>query len=124
MKPRAVLALPILAAAVWMIRPAHPAEELDPLKVASDTHKLLYENTFVRVISAKVPPGKTEPKHKHPRSVTVYLADYDIESKTFPDNKVARGHRTFGTVSWSDPTVHEIHNVGKTVSHAIRIELK
>ncbi len=124
MKPRTLLAIPILAAAAWMILPARPAEELDPLKVAADTHTLLYQNAFVRVISSKVPPGKTEPKHQHPRSVTVYLADYDIESKTFPDNKVARGHRTFGTVTWSDATVHEIRNVGKTGSHAIRVELK
>ena len=119
-----MLALPVLGAAAWFLSPAHSAEELDPLKVASDTHSLLYENAFVRVISAKVPPGKTEPKHKHPRSVTVYLADYDIESKTFPDNMVSRAHRTFGKVSWSDATVHEIHNVGQTPSHAIRIELK
>lgn len=101
-----------------------PAEELDPLKVASDTHKLLFENSFLRVIEAKVPVGSREPKHRHPRSLTIYMADYDIEQKSFPDGKLSRGHRSFGTVSWSEPTVHEITNVGKTKSHAIRVELK
>ena len=97
---------------------------LDPLKVCPDTHKLLFENAVVRVIEAKVPPGQTEPKHSHPRGITVYLADYDVETKTLPDNKVSQAQRKFGTVSWSEAVVHEVKNAGKTNSHAIRIELK
>ena len=97
---------------------------LDPLMVCPDTHKLLFENAVVRVIEAKVPPGQTEPKHSHPRGITVYLADYDVETKTIPDNRVSRAQRKFGTVSWSEAVVHEVKNTGKTNSHAIRIELK
>ena len=97
---------------------------LDPLKVCPETHKLLFENAVLRVIEAKVPVGSTEPKHSHPRGVTVYLADYDVQTKTIPDNKVTQAHRKFGTVSWSDAVVHEVKNTGKTNSHAIRIELK
>jgi hypothetical protein len=111
-------------AALFWLWPAGAQEELDPLKVAADTHSLLYQNAFVRVISAKVPPGKMEPKHRHPKSVTVYLANYEIEQTTFPEKKKNLSKRTFGTVSWSDSVVHEIRNVGKTESHAIRIELK
>ena len=112
------------AGLVLFVPGASSQEELDPLKVASDTHKLLLENKFVRVISAKVPVGSLEPKHKHPRGVTVYLADYTIEQKSFPDGKMTRSDRKFGTVSWSDAVVHEIRNVGKTPSHSIRVELK
>jgi hypothetical protein len=97
---------------------------LDPLKVCPDTHKLLFENAVLRVIEAKVPAGSTEPKHSHPRGVTVYLADYDVQTTTIPDNKVTQAQRKFGTVSWSDAVVHEVKNTGKTNSHAIRIELK
>ena len=97
---------------------------LDPLKVCPDTHKLLFENAVLRVIEAKVPAGSTEPKHSHPRGITVYLANYDVETKTIPDNKVTQAQRKFGTVSWSDAVVHEVKNTGKTNSHAIRIELK
>ena len=97
---------------------------LDPLKVCPDTHKLLFENAVLRVIEAKVPPGSTEPKHSHPRGITVYLANYDVQTTTIPDNKVTQGQRKFGTVSWSDAVVHEVKNTGKTTSHAIRIELK
>ena len=114
----------VVACAALLARRAQPAEELDPIKVAADTHKLLFENQFVRVISAKVPVGSLEPKHRHPRGVTVYLADYTIEQKSFPDGKVARSDRKLGTVSWSDAVVHEVRNVGKTPSHSIRVELK
>jgi hypothetical protein len=100
------------------------ANPLDPLKVCPDTHKLLFENAVLRVIEAKVPPGSTESKHSHPRGITVFLANYDVEMKTIPDNKVTRGQRKFGTVSWSDAVVHEVQNIGNTVSHAVRIELK
>ena len=97
---------------------------LDPLKVCPDTHRLLFENALVRVIEAKVPPGSTEPRHSHPRGITVYLADYEVQTKTIPDNRVSQAQRKFGTVTWSDAVVHEVKNTGKTNSHAIRIELK
>jgi len=97
---------------------------LDPLQVMPDTHKLLFENQFVRVIESKVPAGSDEPKHAHPHCVTVYLANVDAEIKTFPDGKTTRVHRTAGTAGWSEATLHEVRNIGRTSSHNIRIELK
>ncbi len=114
-----------IAAALFTLRAfAAPQQSLDPLVVAPATHKLVYENQFVRVIEAKVPVGSKEPKHRHPHGITVYLADYEVEQKAFPGEKVSKGRRKFGTVSWSDAVVHEVTNVGKTNSHALRIELK
>lgn len=127
MKRRYAYALALLAAsaaAVSFVGPAPAEEDLDPLKVAGDTHKLVLENAFVRVIEAKVPPGKLEAKHRHPHGLTVYLANYTVEQKTFPDGKVTRHERKVGEVSWGEPVIHEITNVSKTPSHAIRIELK
>ena len=99
-------------------------EDLDPLKVAPETHKLVFENALVRVIEAKVPPGHMERKHSHPHGLTVYLADFDSEIRTFPDGKVTQAHRKFGSVIWSEAIVHEVKNTGTTPSHALRIELK
>jgi hypothetical protein len=104
---------------------ARPAEEnLDPIVVCGDTHKLMFENEHVRVMEARVPPGKVEHKHSHPHGLTVYLADYDVEIKTFPDGKSQKLHRTAGTALWSNAVVHEVTNIGQNTSHAIRIELK
>jgi hypothetical protein len=99
-------------------------EKLDPLKIMPNSHTLLFENQFVGVIESKVPAGAVEPKHSHPHCVTVYLADVDVEIRTFPDGNTNRVHRTAGTAGWSEATVHEVRNVGSTSSHNIRIELK
>lgn len=99
-------------------------DNLDPLKIMPNTHKLLFENQFVRVIDSRVPAGAEEAKHGHPHCVTVYLADVEFESKALPDGKTTRARRTAGTAEWSDATVHEVRNVGSTASHNIRIELK
>ena len=99
-------------------------DNLDPVRIMPDTHKLLFENQFVRVIESRVPAGGEEPKHSHPHCVTVYLADVEFESKALPDGRTTRARRTAGTAEWSDATVHEVRNVGSTASHNIRIELK
>ena len=99
-------------------------EELDPVKVAPTTHRLLFENQYVKVIEARIPPGVHDAKHAHNKGVLVFLDDYDMQMKYYPkgDSKVV--HRTARTAVWSDALVHETINVGKTTSHAIRIELK
>ena len=106
----------------WRWSSAMP-EELDPLKVASDSHKLVFENQFVRVLETHVPPGKTEPWHQHGRRVVVYLSDFHTRT-------TERGHqpqdnlRKFGLVRWSEPMIHQVENIGKTEGHVISVELK
>lgn len=99
-------------------------EELDSLKVCSATQKLIFENTFVRVIDDRIPPGVLEPKHKHRHGVTVWLNGYDIEQTIYPEGKVVRGKREGGSAGWSEAIVHTVRNTGTTESHTIRIELK
>ena len=99
-------------------------EVLDPLKLAPDTHKLVFENRFVRVIESRVPAGGKEPKHSHPHGLTVYLANFESEVTTFPDGKSSKVRRQFGTAIWSEAIVHEVKNIGKVDGHALRIELK
>jgi hypothetical protein len=99
-------------------------ENLDPLKTQPDTHKLLFENKFVRVIESSVPPGHTELKHSHPHSVTVHLVDSDAEVTRLPDGRTTRIHSVGATADWNEAVVHEVKNVGQTTFHAIRVELK
>lgn len=126
MKRRQLLFSILKAAALGLVpgRLGVAQEDLDPLKIMPDTHKLLFENDFVRVIESKVPAGGGEPKHWHPHCVTVSLADFEAEIKTFPDEKITRAHRTFGSVAWNEATIHEVKIVGGTPSHNVRIELK
>jgi hypothetical protein len=103
---------------------ASAQEDLDPVKLMPDTHKLVFENSFVRVIEGRVPAGGRELKHRHPHCVLVSLADFDSEVRTLPDGEWKRFHRAFGTVSWNEAVVHEVRILGTVPSHTIRIELK
>ena len=100
-----------------------PADDpLDSLKVCTETQRLMFENQFVRVIDDQIPPGVTEPLHRHRHSVSVFLNTYTNEQTT--DGKTAVQERKAGTAGWSEATVHSVKNIGATPSHAIRIELK
>lgn len=114
----------LILALGFLVSDSSSQEVLDPLKLAPDTHKLVFENNFVRVIESRVPAGGQEPKHSHPHGLTVYLANYNSEVKTFPDGKTTKVRREFGTAIWSGAVVHEVKNIGKTSGHALRIELK
>lgn len=106
----------------WRLSPGVP-QELDALKVAADTHKLVFENKFVRVIETRVPPGKTEPMHSHGRRVVVYLSDFHTRT-TERGKQPQENMRSRGLARWSEPIVHQVENVGKTEGHVISVELK
>jgi beta-alanine degradation protein BauB len=118
----------IVAGLVFALVGAHSAfsqsdDALDPLRVAADSHKLVLDNAFVRVLDVHVPAGKTEPRHRHPHGLSVYYTDWDA-SVTVDGKPAELHHRKAGTFAWSDPVVHTVQNVGKTEGHILRIELK
>ena len=44
-------------------------DPLDAVRAAPDTHKVAFENAFVRVLDVHVPPGSIEKRHRHPHGV-------------------------------------------------------
>ena len=93
------------------------------MRVAADTHRIAFENKFVRVLDVRLPPGKVEPRHRHPHGMSVYFTDWDV--KVTPDGKPPEvRHRQAGTFVWNEPIIHTVENVGKTAGHILRIELK
>ncbi len=111
-----------LFAFYWRWSNAIP-QDLDPLKVAADSHKLMFENKFVRVLETHVPPGKTEPWHQHGRRVVVYLSDFHTRS-TERGAIAQENLRKSGLVRWSEPIIHQVENIGRTEGHVISVELK
>ena len=103
---------------------ASQQDDQDVLKVIPENYKLLFENTFVRVIEARVPPGTEEKPHRHMRGVSICMTEYTVESRILPDGQWVRSDRKHGTVYWSESSLHILRNVGKTTSHTIRVELK
>jgi len=111
----------VLAGRLVLSQPADDA--LDPVRVAADTHRVALENQFVRVLDVHLPPGKVEPRHRHPHGMSVYFTDW--EAKVTPDGKPTEVHpRKAGTFAWNEAVIHTVQNAGKTEGHILRIELK
>jgi beta-alanine degradation protein BauB len=98
-------------------------DSLDPVRVAADTHTVAFENMFVRILRVRVPPGKIEPRHRHPHGLSVYLASQDTRI-TIDGQAPQIGHREAGSFAWSDAVIHTVQNIGTTEMHVLRIELK
>ena len=126
MKKKILAAVVLVGAALALSRVARsqsPDDPLDPIRVAGDTHRLAFENTFVRVLDVHLPPGKVEPRHRHPHGVSVYFADWD--AKVTADGAAPEvHHRKAGTFAWNEAIVHRVENAGPTEGHILRIELK
>jgi quercetin dioxygenase-like cupin family protein len=117
----AALAAAVLAARLVLSQPAD--DPLDPVRVAGDTHRLAFENQFVRVLDVHLPPGKVEPRHRHPHGMSVYFTDW--EAKVTPEGQPTEVHpRKAGTFAWNEAVIHTVQNAGKTEGHILRIELK
>jgi quercetin dioxygenase-like cupin family protein len=123
-RPQLAVLLTAAAAVAARIAFSQSADDpLDPVRVAGETHKVALDNAFVRVLDVHLPPGKVEPRHRHPHGLSVYFTDWD--AKVTVDGQAAESrHRTAGTFAWSEAIVHTVENVGKTEGHILRIELK
>jgi hypothetical protein len=123
-KTRVLTAVGGLALLLAAVRLTAFQDDLDSLKVCHETQKLVFENALVRVIDDSIPPGAAEPRHRHPHGLVITLADAQTEIRTSPDSPWRKGTSKFGNVGWSEPTVHEVHNIGTQPTHWIRIDLK
>jgi beta-alanine degradation protein BauB len=100
-----------------------PAPSQDVVKVAGDSHRVIFENEHVRVLAVDLKPGQIAPMHSHPGSVSYYLTDGKLEV-TLPDGKTIERNPKAGTASWSDAVTHEAQNIGTTDFEQVQIELK
>lgn len=126
-RPRTTLAAMVLCILAWTVWPASSQTDDDVLKVIPENYKLIIDNPFVRVLEAHIPAGTEEKPHRHLKGVSVCLTEYSLESRTLTNGQWTnwtRNDRTIGTTYWSDASLHQVRNVGKTDSHTMRIELK
>jgi len=98
-------------------------DALDPVRVAANTHRIAFENAFVRVLDVRIPAGSIEPRHRHPHGLSVYFSDWNAKV-TVDGREPAVNQRTSGTFAWSDAVIHTVENVSTSEAHVLRIELK
>lgn len=113
----------ILVVGTGFVRQQPASDALDPVRVASETHRIALENAFVRILDVHVPPGRMEPRHRHPHGLSVYFTDWNAKV-TVDGQPPVVNQRKAGTFAWNEAVIHTVENVGKTEGHILRIELK
>jgi hypothetical protein len=121
---RVMMGVLLIAIVGAWARASAQTDDLDVLKVIPENYTLIIDNPFVRVLEARIPAGTEEKPHRHLKGVSVCLTEYTLESRILPDGPWVRNERKAGVTYWSDASLHQVRNVGKTESHTIRIELK
>jgi beta-alanine degradation protein BauB len=119
---RAVFAAILLTASA-VYAATRPAPSQDVVKVAGDSHRVIFENEHVRVLAVDMKPGQVAPMHSHPDSVSYFLTDGKLKV-TLPDGKTIERNPKAGAAAWSDAVTHEAQNIGTTEFQQVQIELK
>jgi hypothetical protein len=95
----------------------------DPLRVASHSHKLLFENKFVRVLSFHLIPGQRTRPHYHPDHVA-YVLRGGVLRETLPNRRVIRRVWRAKRARWVEGGTRIVQNVGMSEVRLLMVELK
>jgi quercetin dioxygenase-like cupin family protein len=95
----------------------------DPLRVASHSHKLLFENKFVRVLLFDLIPGQRTRPHYHPDYVS-YVLNGGILRETLPNRRAIRRIWRPRRARWLGAGTHVVQNIGTSEVRLLMVELK
>lgn len=110
----------LLIAAVFMARISLAA---DPLEVAPEMYKLVYENDKVRVMQVTFQVGEQIAEHSHPDHF-VYVLEAGNLKITKADGSVIDAELKVGDVVWLNAETHQAVNTGTTPVRLLVTELK
>ena len=119
---RTILGVTLLTASA-VYAATRPVPSQDVIKVAGDSHQVIFENDRVRVLAVHFKPGQVAPMHAHPANVSYFLTDGKLKI-TLPDGKVIERSPKAGTAGWSDAVTHAAENIGAADFQQVQVELK
>jgi hypothetical protein len=103
---------------------------MDALAAASSSHRVIMENSQVRVLDVVIEPGSREPEHTH-EAVSVMIVDEPARIRYYEGDVLrfespGRSGSPAGVrVRWMEPEgPHSVQNIDERRYHAIRVELK
>ncbi len=119
----ALLVLASAAASACATTTAATPAHADPTHTDADKYQVVLENAQVRVLRYHDEPGSITSLHHHPCFVLYALTAFEREL-TFADG--SRRSRRFraGETAWMPAQSHVGHNIGRTPTDALLIELK
>ena len=121
MKKRILVVTAILMlAAAFTARVSFAA---DPLEVAPDMYKLVFENDKVRVMQVTFKVGESIAPHSHPDHF-VYVLEGGKLQITNGEGTVADADLKTGDVVWINAETHQATNTGTTSVRLLVTELK
>ena len=94
----------------------------DPLKVAPEMYKLLFENDRVRVMEVVFKPGSKIAKHSHPDHFVYATSPGKLKISTAEGANEAEVKA--GDVVWMGAQTHWAENIGTTEVRLVVTELK
>ena len=95
----------------------------DPIEVAPELYRVVFENEQVRVLAFRGPSGVRWGLHSHPDMVVVSVNDYEVRN-VVPGAAPTTRRRQRGDVSWIPARSHSGENVGGTAMECVLVELK
>ena len=95
----------------------------DPLAVAPEMYRKLFENERVRVMEVTFEPGQKIAAHSHPDHY-VYVVEGGTLRVSKPDGTSSDATVKAGDVIWFNAETHWAENIGTTVVRLVVNELK
>lgn len=95
----------------------------DPIQVAPQMYKLLFENQHVRVLKVTFKPGEKIKEHSHPDHYVVVKTPGKLKIHK-PDGTSTDADLKADQVLWIPAETHWAENMGKTTVELIVNELK
>jgi hypothetical protein len=106
-------------------------DSLDALIAAPAHHRLLFENTHVRMLETRIGPGERTPVHTHRWPALHYVLSWsefvrrDANDAVLVDTRQSAIVFTPPAALWGEALPpHSLENVGTTPIHIISTELK
>jgi hypothetical protein len=103
---------------------------MDALVAAPASHRVIMENSQVRVLDVVIEPGNREPEHTH-EAASVMIVDEPARIRYYEGDALRfespeRLESPVGVrVRWMEPEgPHSVENIDECRYHAIRVELK
>jgi beta-alanine degradation protein BauB len=94
----------------------------DPVATNPELYSVVFENPRVRVLRYHDRPGDSTRPHHHPDSVMITMSSF--RRRLVHGDRSVEVNLSAGEVRWLDAQDHSGHNIGKTDTETLFVELK